>query len=443
MTLKELRISKGYSQKECANIVGVPLRTFKRYETDKKYRNSIKYQYIVQRLNSSKGKTNKTNKENRSNIVIVGIGYVGLSYGVLLDEIANVTFVDINKKKVDQINKNISPINNKTFKACVKEAHFNATYDEEVYKTADFVIVAIPTNLCDNTNKLNTTELDNLLDNIRNKNKNCLIVIKSTLPVGYTASRKDKNLLFFPEFLREKTAINDVLNPTRLIFGSSNVSYKVKRFESLIEKSVHNNAKVNYMGESEAEAVKLFSNAYLAARIAFFNELDSFAYQNNLDSKKIIDGLGKDPRIGDQYNNPSYLFQGYCLPKDTIEIETSMGNIKNNQLISSIISSNNSRLEFIVTKIIEKAKKISHKTKDQIVVGIYDKDIINETPHYELSSTYRLIERLKEKKIKIAVYSSKNKSIDSFINKVDLIILNNSESKFDNCKDKVFNRSIY
>lgn len=448
MTLKELRTSKKISQSEAAKFLGVPLRSYKRYENEEKYKNTLKYNHLISVLSSFKKEQKEKKFIRKLNVVVVGIGFVGLSNGLLLSKKANVTMFDINMNKVDLLNKKICPFNDETFNHLLKDSKIKATSDIYIYKKADVIMIATSTDLDESTNTLDTFNVTSVVRTIREINKKCLIVIKSTVSVGLTKeliSSYGNNIIFSPEFLREKNALRDVFYPSRIIFGCDKVTKRIENYKTLVESSIKNNVSVMVMKPSEAEATKLFSNTYLAMRIAFFNELDSFAYMNNLDSKEIIEGLGKDSRIGSEYNNPSFMFSGYCLPKDTKEVGTRMSSVLNNQLITSLNKSNESRLEFIKNEIIEKALDLSKKSKNEIVIGIYSLETNKIDKSYRESSSLRLLEALKKEGIKIIVYDPvyhrSEKDFNEFVVNSDLIVANTYSTKLKKYKYKLFTRN--
>lgn len=450
MTLREVRNLKGLSQVEAAKFLSVPLRSYKRYENDKSYQESFKYSYLVNELQKAKSKPIDQKRIHKLNISIAGIGYVGLSSGLVLSQKANITMVDINKDKIKLVNNGISPIKSLGFRDEFINAKIKATDSIYAYSKADVVIVATPTDLDPNTNQLDTFSVESVVRTIRELNKRCLIVIKSTISIGLTEKLIEMyggTIMFVPEFLREKSALKDAYYPSRIIFGVKKVNHLVLKFQNLVESCVRNDEKVMFMKPSEAEAVKLFSNTYLSMRIAFFNELDSFAAKNKLNSKEIIKGMGRDPRIGDVYNNPSIMFEGYCLPKDTTEMSTRMNDVENSQLITSITKSNESRLNFIKNEVIKKAMDLSNKNKDEIVIGIYDLETTKTGKSYRSSSALRLLNCLKNEGIKVVVYDQiydKSESdFDEFIKVSDLIVSNNIHPNLKKYKSKLFSVNVF
>ena len=329
MTLKELRISKRLTQVDASEICHIPLRSYKRIESDVSYVNSYKYKNAFKCLENYH--LNKS-KDKSHNVLVIGAGYVGFSLAVLLSKTNDVTIVDIKKDKVNKINNREPIFKDKEIAQWLetKELHLKASLpNKELYKNQDYIIVALPTDYDEKTNLLKTDNIVSLVKEIREINKKTLIVIKSTCYVGFTESLNDNNVIFCPEFLREGRALLDNLYPSRIIIGGDPSNKKIKEFGDLLAKSSLNRAKTLYMSAKEAEAVKLFSNAYLALRVAYFNELDSFAMTNEMNSKNIIEGVSLDNRIGDYYNNPSFGYGGYCLPKDTLSLINQMNDVKN------------------------------------------------------------------------------------------------------------------
>ena len=323
MTLKEARISKGLTQLEASNLCDVPLRSYKRLESDPKYIGSFKYAQCLTMLKKYKNPLN-TSKE-RYNIAIVGAGYVGYTLGVVLSSHNDVVLIDINEERVKQIN---------------EEGHLKTELpNSNVYLNKDYIFICVPTNYDEKTGLLDTKVVKQVVEDIRKVNSKTTIVIKSTCNIGFTESLNDKNIIYCPEFLREKYALDDMRHPSRIIIGSNNKDNKVTKLGKLLQNSALNRPNILYMSTKEAESVKLFSNAYLAMRVAYFNELDTFAKDNNLDTHQIINGVSLDPRIGDYYNIPSPGYSGKCLPKDTL----ALSHQTNGELISSIDKSNQLR----------------------------------------------------------------------------------------------------
>ncbi len=392
-------------------------------------------------------------------IAIAGTGYVGISLGLLLSKNHTVIALDIDKIKVDLINQGFSPIKDdevqkhltelhNTNRLSIHNASFEATLDKYyAYSEADFVVVATPTDYDPETNHFDTRSIESVIRDVISINPNAIIVIKSTVPLGYTEGIKAKfsidNIIFSPEFLREGKSIQDNLYPSRIIMGES--SDRAKQFAGLLlECTDKKNADVLFTGNTEAEAVKLFSNSYLAMRVAFFNELDSYAETYNLDSKQIIQGVTKEPRIGNHYNNPSFGYGGYCFPKDTKQLRSNYKDIPNN-LISAIVDSNSTRKDFIAHSIISKQPK---------VVGIYRLIMKTESDNFRSSAILGVIKRIKAKNIEVIIYEPETEDIEFFGSKVikdlatfkrlsDIIVANRMADDLVDVKEKVYTRDLF
>ena len=383
------------------------------------------------------------------NITIIGIGYVGLANGVLLAQNHRVTLVDIVKEKINQINSKISPIKDTYISSYLKSVILNikATQNpKEAYEKADLIIIATPTNYDPNTNFFDTNSIEESLNQIFKYNKNVPIIIKSTVPVGYTKSLQKKynyqNIIFSPEFLREGQALYDSLYPSRIIIANKkSIGKKIAKI--FLKACLKDNVEILYTDSTEAEAIKLFSNTYLAMRVTFFNELDSFAIKNNLKTDEIIKGVCLDPRIGNHYNNPSFGYGGYCLPKDTKQLLANYKNIPNN-IIKAIVDSNETRKDFIAKEILD--------TKSR-VIGVYRLIMKHNSDNYRESAIFGVINALSKKNKKIIIYepnlNEKNlsnfeviKSFKKFVKNSDLIIANRLEPKLKKFRNKVFTRDI-
>jgi len=387
------------------------------------------------------------------NIAVAGIGYVGLSNAVLLSQFHNVIAYDIDKEKVGKVNRRISPIEDNEIEAFFKQKSLSlkAVSDSSLaFNTAEFIIIATPTDYDTENNFFNTSSIENVLKDIENNNPNAVVIIKSTVPVGYTKDIKKRfvnnKIIFSPEFLREGKALYDNLYPSRIIMGDK--SQEAKTFaEMLLYASAKDQVEILYMDSTEAEAVKLFSNTYLAMRVAYFNELDSYAEIHNLDSKCIIKGVGLDPRIGNHYNNPSFGYGGYCLPKDTKQLKANYENVPNN-LIGAIVEANSTRKDFIADQIIAKKPKL---------VGVYRLIMKSSSDNFRASSIQGIMKRVKAKGIEVVVYEpvlSSDKQEHFFNSKVikdlskfkdisDLIIANRLTNDILDVQHKVYTRDIF